>query len=129
MELRKGIEILADSPGDGVVIEKKKWYEIQIKMWLNRGEPIVWTQPFGLLDKVRTEDEGRTLFTKVRYDRENLVNGIFYGIEGMKVGGVRKIKVAPHLGYREKGVEGMIPPNALLIAEIKIERELGESLR
>ncbi|UCE77851.1 MAG: FKBP-type peptidyl-prolyl cis-trans isomerase, partial [Gammaproteobacteria bacterium] len=30
------------------------------------------------------------------------------------------VKISPHLGYKEQGVEGLIPPNAVLIYEIEI---------
>ena len=49
--------------------------------------------------------------------------GLFYGIEGMRVGGTRRLRIAPHLAYRESGVPGVIPPNALLIVEIEILSE------
>ena len=57
-------------------------------------------------------------------DRENLIPGIFYAIDGMKVGGYRKVSISPHLAYREKGIPGVIPENAKLIVEIDIIREL-----
>ena len=38
----------------------------------------------------------------------------------MRVGGTRRIHVAPHLGYREAGVSGVIPANALLTVEIHV---------
>jgi FKBP-type peptidyl-prolyl cis-trans isomerase len=34
----------------------------------------------------------------------------------MKAGGYRK--VSPHLAYREKGMAGLIPENAVLVIEI-----------
>jgi FKBP-type peptidyl-prolyl cis-trans isomerase len=34
------------------------------------------------------------------------------------------LKISPHLGYRDKGVPGVIPPNAVLIAEITFVEEL-----
>jgi FKBP-type peptidyl-prolyl cis-trans isomerase len=46
--------------------------------------------------------------------------GLFYGVDGMRVGGRRRLRVAPHLAYREAGVPGVIPPNALLTVEIEI---------
>ena len=47
------------------------------------------------------------------------------GVIGMKVGGVRKLTVPPHLGYGENGAGGVIPPNATLVFEIEL-LELSE---
>jgi hypothetical protein len=57
---------------------------------------------------------------EVRIDRRPLVNGLFYGVEGMRVGGTRRLEIAPHLGYGDRGVPGVIPPGAVLNAEITI---------
>lgn len=46
--------------------------------------------------------------------------GLFYGVEGMRVGGTRRLRIAPHLAYREAGMPGIIPPNALLTVEIEV---------
>jgi len=89
-------------------------------MWLSRGDPVRWTEPWGLVDHARIEDEGTTLFTTLRVDRVFMFAGLFYGVEGMRVGGRRRLRVAPHLGYREAGVPGVIPPNALLTVEIEV---------
>lgn len=92
-------------------------------MWLNKGEPVVWTQPFGLLDRCEISEDGQTLTADYRIDREFLFNGLFYGIEGMRVGGKRTLKISPHLAYGEQGVEGMIPPNAVLRVTVEIHNE------
>jgi len=60
------------------------------------------------------------LVTDVRLDRVFLFNGLFYGVEGMRVGGTRRLKISPHLGYGAKGLPGVVPPNSVLIAEITI---------
>ena len=49
-----------------------------------------------------------------------VVPGIGYSIEGMRRGGKRKVKISPHLGYREAGIENLIPPNAVLVYEIEV---------
>src|SRR5262249_23255653 len=76
-------------------------------------------------DGVRLEDDGETLITEVRIDRRSLVNGLFYGVEGMRIGGTRRLEIAPHLGYRARGVPGAVPAGALLTAEITILAECG----
>ena len=89
-------------------------------MWLNKGDPIRWREPWGSIEHAALEDEGLTLVTDVRLDRVFLFNGLFYGVEGMCVGGTRRLKISPHLGYGAKGLPGVVPPNSVLIAEITI---------
>jgi FKBP-type peptidyl-prolyl cis-trans isomerase len=43
-----------------------------------------------------------------------VIPGLEYGVEGMRVGGKRRLRVGPHLGYREEGVPGVVPANAVL---------------
>jgi hypothetical protein len=90
-------------------------------MWLNKGDS-QWNAT-GVTQQAILEDEGRTLTTDVRMDRVFLINGLFYGIEGMRVGGTRKLKIAPHLAYGEKGIPEVIPPNSVLTTEITIVAE------
>ncbi|MDH3390072.1 MAG: FKBP-type peptidyl-prolyl cis-trans isomerase, partial [Gammaproteobacteria bacterium] len=98
-------------------------YQVRLKMWLHRGEPIRWERPWGLIDRARLEDEGETVVTDLRIDRENLFAGLFQGIEGMRIGGKRKLKISPHLAYGDNGIPGRIPPKALVIAEIEFIEE------
>jgi FKBP-type peptidyl-prolyl cis-trans isomerase len=66
------------------------------------------------------EDDGETLITEVRINRSSLINGLFYGVEGMQVGGIRLLEIAPHLAYADRGVPGVIPGGAVLTAEVAV---------
>jgi hypothetical protein len=116
--MRSGIELLEDLAGDGALVQRKGTYRIRLRMWLNQGDPIRWQRAWGSVDVATLEDGGATLITKVRVDRRSLISGIFYGVEGMRIGGTRRLKISPHLAYREQGVPGIIPPNAVLTVEI-----------
>jgi hypothetical protein len=120
---RSGIKIIADIPGDGAPVERQHVYQLRLKMWLHKGEPIHWERPWGLVDRARLEDDGATLITDLRVDRENMFAGLFQGIEGMRIGGIRKLKVSPHLAYGDTGIPGRIPPQAVIIAEIEFIAE------
>jgi len=120
---RPGIIQLEDRPGEGAAIERQRVYRVRLRMWLNKGEPICWEYPWGLVDRAVLEDNGSTLITDLRIDRENLVAGLFQGIEGMRIGGRRKLKISPHLAYGSNGIPGRIPPDAVIVAEIEFLEE------
>lgn len=119
-KLRSGLTLLVDVAGQGEPVRRQHSYRIRLRMWLHRGEPVRWRAAWGQVGAARLEDDGATLSTIVRIDRRSLVNGLFYGIEGMRIGGTRRLEIAPHLAYGEAGVPGIVPPNAMLIAEITI---------
>jgi hypothetical protein len=118
--LRSGLTLLTDIPGSGDLVRRQHNYMVCLRLWLHRGEPVRWQMASGPVGVGRLEDEGATLITEMRIDRRSMMNGLFYGIDGMRVGGTRRLEIAPHLAYGEKGVPGMIPENALIVAEVTI---------
>jgi FKBP-type peptidyl-prolyl cis-trans isomerase len=121
--MRPGVELLEDDPGDGSPVSRHRYYDVRLRIWLSRGDPFRWKEPWGLYDRARIEDNGATLFTSLRVDRVYMFAGLFYGVEGMRVGGRRRLRVAPHLAYGEQGVPGVIPSNALLTVEVAVLSE------
>ena len=118
--LRSGLTLLVDIPGQGDVVRRQQNYLIRLRLWLNRGEPVRWQMAWGPVGIARLEDNSETLITEVRIDRRSLVSGLFYGVDGMRVGGTRRLEIAPHLAYGDRGVPGVIPAGAVLLAEITI---------
>jgi FKBP-type peptidyl-prolyl cis-trans isomerase len=123
---RPGIKILEDVLGMGEQVQRHCYYRMSLRAWLNKGNPVIWTKPFGLLDQRHVSQDGKTVTADYRYDRVFLIAGLFYGIEGMRIGGKRVLKISPHLAFGEKGVEHMIPPNAPLEIEVTIHNERTE---
>lgn len=118
--LRSGLMLLADIPGTGDLVRRQHNYRIRLRLWLNKGQAVRWQTPWGRVEVASLDDNGETLTTEVRIDRRSLVNGLFYGVEGMCIGGTRRLEIAPHLAYGDGGVPGVIPAGAVLTAEITI---------
>lgn len=101
--MARGVEIESDMPGKGDVAARGKQVLVRVKGSLHRGD-------------VFMDSAGESF----RLGERVVIAGLEYGVEGMRVGGRRRIRVPPHLGYREAGVPGKIPANALLFFDLEL---------
>ncbi len=125
MFIKKGVKLLEEKEGNGEDVQRRHYYVLSIRFTLNRGEVISSLDvPLSFyLDNNRKLHDNGFFEHRTRIDRHCLIPGLFYAVQGMKVGGYRKVSISPHLAYGEKGIEGVIPPNAKIIAEIKVLRK------
>ena len=121
--LRAGLVQLLDIPGTGAEVRRQRAYRIRLRMWLAGGQPVRWARPWGPVDFARLDADGESLTTHVLVNRGRIINGLFYGVDGMRVGGTRRLEIAPHMAYGDQGVPDVIPPNGMLTAEVTVLAE------
>lgn len=129
MFLREGVKLLEEQHGNGDVVKRQHEYILSIRLSLSRGEVLV-SPPlqFHSSSHPRQHDDG-FFEHRTRINRSWLIPGLFYAVQGIRIGGYRKVAISPHLAYAEKGVQDTIPPNAKLIAEIKVLSEVSRPQR
>ena len=85
--------------GDTVQIHYTGWLDDGTKFdsSLDRGQPFVFT-----------------------LGANEVIRGWDLGVEGMQVGGKRKLTIPPELGYGASGAGDAVPPNATLVFEVEL---------
>jgi FKBP-type peptidyl-prolyl cis-trans isomerase len=101
--MKPGIDIESDQPGNGALAERGKTIVVRYDGYLHRGDAFQKDQ-----------------VAEFVLGKRHVIAGLEYGVEGMRVGGRRRFRAAPHLCYREQGVEGKIPENTLLTFDLEL---------
>lgn len=99
---RGGVEFEDLVVGTGAIASRGTDVEIIYTLALNQGHVVQANQ--------------RCAF---RIGKREVVAGLEYGVEGMRAGGERRIRVGPHLGYRDQQAAG-VPANAVLEFHVRL---------
>ena len=120
-EIARGITLLTEADGQGPPAARGDRIIFNMKIWLNRGDEVplnaiqaqhVPEQRIRIVAGEKLVDHTATL------GKREVIAGVERSLMGMKAGGYRKVRVSPHLAYREKGLPGVIPEHAVLVVEI-----------
>ena len=111
MKRNSGLKLLDEREGAGTPAKKGDRVTYNTRIFLNQGDevPLNDLQAKQLsIDMVRVEAGVTFIDHTIVLGRCQAIAGVEYALMGMKVGGYRKIRVSPHLAYREKGIADLI---------------------
>jgi FKBP-type peptidyl-prolyl cis-trans isomerase len=97
------LKIVDVAIGDGPIAERGSRASVRYTGYLNRGEIFQ-----------------RDVVISFAVGDRSIIAGLSQGIEGMRVGGRRRLRVGPHVAYRDRGVPGVVPPNAKLTFDVEL---------
>jgi FKBP-type peptidyl-prolyl cis-trans isomerase len=129
MKRLRGLSLLDEREGEGPVAGKGDTVIYNSRTFLNKGDEVqVQAKQIEQLPKnmIRTVDGVVFVDHKIVLGRRQAIAGVEHALIGMKAGGYRKVRISPHLAYRDKGIPDYIPPDAVLIVEIWLRDIVGE---
>jgi len=120
-EVARGITLLMEIEGEGRPAARGDRIIFNMKLWLNRGDevPLNTIQAQHLPGQmIRSVAEEKLVNHTATLGKREVIAGVERSLIDMKAGGYRKVRVSPHLAYRDKGLLGLIPEHAVLVIEI-----------
>jgi FKBP-type peptidyl-prolyl cis-trans isomerase (trigger factor) len=121
MKLKRGIKLLEEGEGTGEPTRKGDRVVYNLKMFLNQGDeiPLNERQAEHLpAEMMRIVNGTRLVDHRTTLGSREAIAGVEYSLIGMKKGGYRKVRVSPHLAFRDKGLSDLVPGNAVLVVEL-----------
>jgi FKBP-type peptidyl-prolyl cis-trans isomerase len=98
-----GVTVVDATIGDGPLAARGCRVTVRYTGYLNRGEVFQ-----------------RDVVLSFIVGERNIIAGLSHGVEGMRVGGRRRVRVGPQVAYRDRGVPGVVPPNAKLTFDVEL---------
>jgi FKBP-type peptidyl-prolyl cis-trans isomerase len=102
-----GLKYVDQAVGTGDVAVAGKTVSVHYTGWLENGKKFD-----------SSVDRGQPFSFPLGAGR--VIKGWDEGVQGMKIGGKRKLTVPSDLGYGSRGAGGVIPPNATLIFDVEL---------
>jgi FKBP-type peptidyl-prolyl cis-trans isomerase (trigger factor) len=117
-----GIRLIEEREGTGAPAKKGDEVVYNVRIFLNKGEEVRINEAQagrGLPPEIIRQEGGQLFIDhRITLGRRRAIPGVERALIGMRPGGYRKVRVGSHLAYRDKGVPGLIPADAVLVIEI-----------
>ncbi|MBH0195011.1 MAG: hypothetical protein HP494_05270 [Nitrospira sp.] len=111
-----GLKILEEREGDGQPAQRGDRVIYNCRIFLNKGDEVMLNaKQLDQLprDMIRLVEGERFVDHKTVLGSRQTIAGVEHALMGMKAGGYRKVRISPHLAYRDTGIPDLIPPGAL----------------
>ncbi len=121
MRRLSGVKRLDEQEGEGEPARIGDRVVYNTRTFLNQGDEVrIQGAKAAILppDRLRVVDRITWVDHTTVLGTRQCIAGVEHALIGMKVGCYRKVRISPHLAYRDQGVPDYIPPNAILIVEI-----------
>lgn len=129
MKRLSGLQLLEEREGEGREAQRGDQVIYNSRTFLNKGDEVrIQEEQIRSLSKavLRVVGNATLIDHRTRLGSRQTVAGVEYTLMGMKVGGYRKVRISPHLAYRDKGVPEFIPADAVLVVEVWLRAIVGE---
>jgi FKBP-type peptidyl-prolyl cis-trans isomerase len=101
--VRNGVKIVDLNVGDGKEASRSTTVRVRLNGYLKQG------------DRIQSD-----LDYVINLARRDVIAGLRYGIDGMRTGGRRRLRISPHLAYGQGGISDLIPAMAVLVYEVEL---------
>lgn len=121
MKRLSGFKLLEEREGEGRQAQKGDRIVYNTRIFLNQGGEV----PFNDIqakqvpkEMIRVVDGVTFIDHTIVLGQRQAIAGIEHALLGMKAGGYRKVRISPHLAYRDKGIPDLIPADAVLTCNV-----------
>lgn len=121
MKRLSGLKLLEEREGEGRQAQKGDRIVYNTRIFLNQGEEVPLNDIQAKQvpkEMIRVVDGVTFIDHTIVLGQRQAIAGIEHALIGMKAGGYRKVRISPHLAYREKGIPDLIPADAVLVVEL-----------
>jgi hypothetical protein len=121
MKRLSGLKLLDEREGGGQPAQRGDHVIYNCRIFLNRGDEVLLNAKQAEhfpKDMIRVVEGETFVDHKTTLGSRQTIAGVEQALIGMKAGGYRRVRVSPHLAYRDKGVPDFIPANAVLVVEL-----------